>query len=142
MIWEAFKPETEPTRTIRKEEVERAEAQATRAVASRPRRAAAPVRRAAPAADKPRSRGQRVPGKHGRHLLGPELLFSRSLLNHRPEFPAMRAEAQAAHDQITAAIALVRRFLDWDRAQRRLAELKRARRGSHALGRPQGGAGG
>ena len=35
----------------------------------------------------------------------------------------MRAEAQAAHDQITAAMALVRRFLDWDRAQRRLAEL-------------------
>ena len=35
----------------------------------------------------------------------------------------MRAEAQAAHDQITAAMALVRRFLDWDRANRRLAEL-------------------
>lgn len=35
----------------------------------------------------------------------------------------MRAEAQAAHDQITAAMTLVRRFLDWDRANRRLAEL-------------------
>ncbi len=35
----------------------------------------------------------------------------------------MRAEAQAAHDQIIAAMALVRRFLDWDRATRRLAEL-------------------
>ena len=35
----------------------------------------------------------------------------------------MRAEAQAAHDQITAAMALVRRFLDWERANRRLAEL-------------------
>ena len=35
----------------------------------------------------------------------------------------MRAEAQAAHDQITAAMELVRRFLDWERANRRLAEL-------------------
>ena len=35
----------------------------------------------------------------------------------------MRAEAQTAHDQIVAAMALVRRFLDWDRANRRLAEL-------------------
>ncbi len=35
----------------------------------------------------------------------------------------MRAEAQAHIDQINAATALLRRFLDWDRAQRRLAEL-------------------
>ena len=35
----------------------------------------------------------------------------------------MRAEAQAHIDQITAATALLRRFLDWDAAQRRLAEL-------------------
>jgi peptide chain release factor 2 len=32
----------------------------------------------------------------------------------------MRAEAQAHVDQINAATALLRRFLDWDRAQRRL----------------------
>jgi len=35
----------------------------------------------------------------------------------------MRAEAQASIDQIDAALALVRRFLDWDRAVRRLDEL-------------------
>jgi len=35
----------------------------------------------------------------------------------------MRAEAQAHHDQIQAALALLRRFLDWDRALRRLDEL-------------------
>jgi len=35
----------------------------------------------------------------------------------------MRAEAQAHIDQIQAATALLRRFLDWDRANRRLEEL-------------------
>ncbi|MEO6247528.1 MAG: peptide chain release factor 2 [Sphingomicrobium sp.] len=35
----------------------------------------------------------------------------------------MRAEAQAFVDQINAATALLRRFLDWDVAHRRLAEL-------------------
>jgi peptide chain release factor 2 len=35
----------------------------------------------------------------------------------------MRAEAQAAVDQINAALALLRRSLDWDRALRRLDEL-------------------
>ena len=35
----------------------------------------------------------------------------------------MRAEAQAHVDTINAALALVRRFLDWDRALRRLDEL-------------------
>ena len=35
----------------------------------------------------------------------------------------MRAEAQAHIDQINAATALLRRFLDWDRAQKRLGEL-------------------
>ena len=35
----------------------------------------------------------------------------------------MRAEAQAHVDQINAATALLRRFLDWDRALKRLEEL-------------------
>ena len=35
----------------------------------------------------------------------------------------MRAEAQAHIDQINAATALLRRFIDWDRAIRRLDEL-------------------
>ena len=35
----------------------------------------------------------------------------------------MRAEAQASIDQINAALSLLRRFLDWDRALRRLDEL-------------------
>ena len=35
----------------------------------------------------------------------------------------MRAEAQAHVDTINEALALVRRFLDWDRAVRRLDEL-------------------
>jgi peptide chain release factor 2 len=35
----------------------------------------------------------------------------------------MRAEAQAYVDQINSALALLRRFLDWDRALRRLDEL-------------------
>lgn len=35
----------------------------------------------------------------------------------------MRAEAQAHADKIKSALALVRRFLDWDRALRRLDEL-------------------
>jgi peptide chain release factor 2 len=37
----------------------------------------------------------------------------------------MRAEAQAHIDQINAATALLRRFLDWDRALKRLDELNR-----------------
>ena len=35
----------------------------------------------------------------------------------------MRAEAQTHIDQINAATQLLRRFLDWDKAHRRLAEL-------------------
>ena len=35
----------------------------------------------------------------------------------------MRAEGQAHIDRIDAALALVRKFLDWDRALRRLDEL-------------------
>ena len=35
----------------------------------------------------------------------------------------MRAEAQASIDQINQALALLRRFLDWDKALRRLDEL-------------------
>ena len=35
----------------------------------------------------------------------------------------MRAEAQAHIDQINSATALLRRFLDWDRALKRLDEL-------------------
>jgi peptide chain release factor 2 len=35
----------------------------------------------------------------------------------------MRAEAQAHADQINAALALLRRFLDWDRALKRLDDL-------------------
>src|SRR3546814_10329103 len=35
----------------------------------------------------------------------------------------MRAEAQALVERINEAVALVRRFLDWDRALRRLDEL-------------------
>src|SRR6476659_6793417 len=35
----------------------------------------------------------------------------------------MRAEGQAHLDRIEAALALVRKFLDWDRALRRLDEL-------------------
>jgi len=35
----------------------------------------------------------------------------------------MRAEAQAHIDQINAATSLLRRFLDWDKANRRLSEL-------------------
>ena len=35
----------------------------------------------------------------------------------------MRAEAQAHIDQINAATQLLRRFLDWDKANRRLVEL-------------------
>src|SRR5258707_10180300 len=36
---------------------------------------------------------------------------------------SMRAEAQASIDQIVSALALLRRFLDWDRALKRLGEL-------------------
>ena len=39
----------------------------------------------------------------------------------------MRAEAQAHIDQINAALALLRRFLDWDRALKRLERAQRAR---------------
>ena len=35
----------------------------------------------------------------------------------------MRAEAQASIDQIRSALDLLRRFLDWDRALKRLGEL-------------------
>ena len=35
----------------------------------------------------------------------------------------MRAEAQSHVDQINQAVALLRRFLDWDRAVKRLEDL-------------------
>ena len=35
----------------------------------------------------------------------------------------MRAEAQAHVDQIQAALSLLRRFLDWDKAMAQLADL-------------------
>lgn len=35
----------------------------------------------------------------------------------------MRAEAQAYADKINDALALLRRFIDWDKALRRLDEL-------------------
>ena len=54
----------------------------------------------------------------------------------------MRAEAQAHIDQINAATALLRRFLDWDRALRRLDELNAKVEDPSAVGRSQGGAGG
>jgi peptide chain release factor 2 len=41
----------------------------------------------------------------------------------QPETDKMRAEAQAHVDQIRSALDLLRRFLDWDRALRRLEEL-------------------
>jgi hypothetical protein len=54
----------------------------------------------------------------------------------------MRAEAQAHADQINAALALLRRFLDWDRALRRLDELNNRVEDPDAVERPEGGAGG
>src|SRR4030095_14192877 len=75
-------------------------------------------------------RGRR-PSQHPR----PAIPCPRSLpLNKRagqrgraaePEFleTMMRAESQTHIDEISAATALLRRFLDWDRAQRRLEEL-------------------
>ena len=65
---------------------------------------------------------------------------SRELAYRR--FLNMRAEAQAHIDQINAATALLRRFLDWDRALKRLRGAECEGRGSDALGRSQGGAGG
>ena len=48
----------------------------------------------------------------------------------------MRAEAQAHADQINAALALLRRFLDWDRALKRLdTELEPALRQGNLLTR-------
>jgi peptide chain release factor 2 len=44
------------------------------------------------------------------------------MANEILELPTMRAEAQAHVDKIKAALALLRRFLDWDRALRRLDE--------------------
>ncbi len=54
----------------------------------------------------------------------------------------MRAEAQGHIEQINAATALLRRFLDWDRANKRLAELNSKVEDFGTLGRPEGGAGG
>ncbi len=48
------------------------------------------------------------------------LLLSAGLTRNRQ---IMRAEAQTHVDQIKQALALLRRFLDWDRALRRLDEL-------------------
>jgi peptide chain release factor 2 len=45
------------------------------------------------------------------------------MTNWKTKVQIMRAEAQSHIDQINAATALLRRFLDWDRAQRRLGEL-------------------
>ena len=53
----------------------------------------------------------------------------------------MRAEAQAHIDQINAATALLRRFLDWDRALQAARGAERQGRGFGAVGRSQGGAG-
>src|SRR6476661_3796306 len=44
-------------------------------------------------------------------------------LRRADERISMRAEAQAHIDQINAATQLLRRFLDWDKANKRLGEL-------------------
>ena len=62
--------------------------------------------------------------------------------SRRSRSSTMRAEAQAHIDQINAATALLRRFLDWDRALTAARGAERQGRGSDAVGRPQGGAGG
>src|SRR6476646_5865369 len=53
----------------------------------------------------------------------PRTAFNRAGTHQRSEGLNMRAEAQAHIDQINAATALLRRFIDWDRALKRLEEL-------------------
>ncbi len=55
------------------------------------------------------------------------------------ETEIMRAEGQAHIDRIEAALALVRRSLDWDRALRRLDELNARVEDPEAVGQSQGG---
>ena len=54
----------------------------------------------------------------------------------------MRAEAQAHVDTINDALALLRRFLDWDRALRRLDELNARVEDPTLWNDPKAGAGG
>ena len=118
VIWEAFKPESEPRRTAGREEID-PNAPPARSAATRP--AHRPAR-------------QRLLAKRGRDLLGraqrrpcpgegrdpPEAWLQPPEDGHGDP---MRAEAQASIDQIRSALDLLRRFLDWDRALKRLDEL-------------------
>ena len=162
VIWEAFQPQTEPRgrftarraiRTARKRSrgAEPASSkQHRRRSSSKPRSgiassaaaaARSPARRRLANAERALVAGvsRRVAGRfHSQNALqvGP----TRRELDEG-EF-TMRAEAQAHIDQINAATALLRRFLDWDRAQQAPRRAQREGRGFGALERSQGGAGG
>ena len=145
VIWEAFKPESEPRRTIRRDEMaDRAAARRAEAGPSHGRR---PAR-------------QRFLAKSGRDLLGLRASAavsrrkpgSQDPPRRRPEIPAFagmtnwRIECAPKRKPMStrsrSALALLRRFLDWDRALKRLDELNARGRGPDAVERSQGRAGG
>ncbi len=135
VIWEAFQPQTEAVHSTHstfgdpygpqylqlwQQAGQQAAQQALAGQQPSPR--AERPRPSAPAAAAP-SRTDR--------LANPE----RALVALLPErFLKMRAEAQAHIDQINAATALLRRFLDWDRALKRLDELNAKVEDSNAVG--------
>ena len=126
VIWEAFKPESEPRRTVAPR---RARPQRRADAARRARRRAAPTQRDSDFLQ-----------RRGRDLLGlPQAQASSrrkpgSSLDTGHLDPGLRrgtvngdhqcAPKRKPHiDQIRSALDLLRRFLDWDRALRRLDEL-------------------
>ena len=123
VIWEAFQPETEPRRSFRREaSAAPATDEASPTAPQRPARRAQAARRgpqpeAAASAGSMRQRrtSNPVQTRAGANSTGSRVRFSKVQI--------MRAEAQAHIDQINAATALLRRFLDWDRALKRLDEL-------------------
>ena len=116
VIWEAFQPLTEPRRSFRRDgDDEEAQEQIQAAARQRPRPARGCRRR--------RRRRRRPTCRRGSGRCQTRPPPASAPLQATGKPFAMRAEAQSYVEQINAATALLRRFLDWDAAHRRLQQL-------------------
>ena len=123
VIWEAFKPESEPRRTIRRDAIDRAAA----ARRARPRRRPSDRATATSCKDRagftrPARSAGRIPAKAG---IQPARSSGSRPSPGRQSIGDFRCapKRKPISTRSTPRSALLRRFLDWDRALQRLDEL-------------------
>ena len=130
VIWEAFQPQTEQQRSYRSsigdpyngDSSSRHSAPGSSSSCSCSSNSSERQR----GSSRPAARGASPPAPRTPAALACQPRTRSNRADARPTFEeslTMRAEAQAHIDQINAATALLRRFLDWDRALKRLEEL-------------------